>query len=249
MSAVSLRNLSFCYLSNAEPCLSDINLEIPLGQVHTLLGAGSSGKTTFLKLIVGLLIPTQGAVYFQAENIHQLNPKRLKAFRRSIGMSFQRGGLLDAFNVEGNLRFILEESDQVSPQNIAEIVEKALSDVGLWESRKLYPCDLSGGMQKRLSLAKSLVLKPKFLLMDEPTAGLDPVNANRVMDLIEKFSVTSERMTLIATTDIVVAERFSQNTHFLAQKKIIASGTLKDIQTTQLDPIRQYFATIGGNGG
>jgi len=219
---------------------------MPLGQVHTLLGAGSSGKTTLLKLMVGLLMPSQGAVYFQAEDIHQLNPERLKAFRRSIGMSFQRGGLLDAFNVEDNLRFVLEESDQLRPHDIAEVVEKALSDVGLWESRKLNLCDLSGGMQKRLSLAKSLVLKPKLLLMDEPTAGLDPMSANRVMDLIEKFSAISQRMTVIATTDIVVAKRFTQHTHFLAQQNIIASGTLREIQSSKLEPIRQYFATSGG---
>src|ERR1700738_4961197 len=158
-----------------------------------IMGQSGSGKSTILRLVLGILPPDSGSVFFKQFEINRLSPRKLRQVRRSIGMVYQYSALLSSRNVRDNVALPLEELTDKSREEIDKIVDEKLDLVGMKDSKDLMPSELSGGMKKRVSLARALVLEPELILFDEPGAGLDPVIGSVIDELIIKLSEKTKR--------------------------------------------------------
>jgi phospholipid/cholesterol/gamma-HCH transport system ATP-binding protein len=201
--------------------LDGMSLKVRPQDRLVVMGQSGSGKSTILRLILGILQPTSGLVFFKQFEITRLQRRKLQQVRRNIGMVYQYSALLSSRNVRDNIALPLEELTDKSRDEIDEIVDQKLELVGMKDSRELMPAELSGGMKKRVSLARALVLEPELVLFDEPSAGLDPVIASvideLIIDLTEKSKVTS----IIVTHEMGSAFRIGTRMAMLYQGKII----------------------------
>lgn len=209
--------------------LSDISFVAPRGKTTVILGGSGTGKTTLLRLIVALLKPTSGSIYIDGEDIVPLNEVQLNRVRRKFGMVFQYAALLDSLNVLDNVAFPLREHTKLKPSEIRDRVRDILGILGLEGTEHLFPAELSGGMRKRVGLARALMLEPEILVYDEPTSGLDPETSRVVDDLIEetrqRFGVTS----LVISHDIASTFRIAHQLLLLEKGRIVAMGTPDDL--------------------
>src|SRR6185369_6551318 len=175
--------------------LTGINLKVPAGNTVVILGGSGSGKTVLMKHMIGLLKPDRGQVLVEGEDIVPLGPYELEVVRRKFGMVFQAAALFDSMTVFENVSFPLREHTKMTEARMREVVRQKLDIVGLQDVEEKYPADLSGGMRKRVGLARAIVLDPKIVLYDEPTTGLDPITTEYVDDMIleakAKLGVTS----------------------------------------------------------
>jgi len=201
--------------------LDDVSLQVQPQDRLVVMGQSGSGKSTLLRLVLGILQPNEGAVFFKQFEITRLRRRKLQQVRRHIGMVYQYSALLSSRNVRDNVALPLEELTDKSRKEIDSIVEEKLHLVGMQDSRELMPSELSGGMRKRVSLARALVLDPELILFDEPSAGLDPVISSvideLIIDLTEKSKVTS----IIVTHEMGSAFRIATRMAMLFQGKII----------------------------
>jgi len=201
--------------------LDDVSLQVQPQDRLVVMGQSGSGKSTLLRLVLGILQPNEGAVFFKQFEITRLRRRKLQQVRRHIGMVYQYSALLSSRNVRDNVALPLEELTDKSRREIDSIVEEKLHLVGMQDSRELMPSELSGGMRKRVSLARALVLDPELILFDEPSAGLDPVISSvideLIIDLTEKSKVTS----IIVTHEMGSAFRIATRMAMLFQGKII----------------------------
>ena len=209
--------------------LSDISFVAPRGKTTVILGGSGTGKTTLLRLIVALLKPSSGQIYIDGEDIVPMNEVQLNRVRRKFGMVFQYAALLDSLNVLDNVAFPLREHTKLKPKEIHDRVRDILGILGLEGTEKLFPAELSGGMRKRVGLARALMLEPEILVYDEPTSGLDPETSRVVDDLIEetrqRFGVTS----LVISHDIASTFRIAHQLLLLEKGRIVAMGTPEDL--------------------
>ncbi len=217
-----------------------VNLSIRSGENITVLGGSGSGKSVLLKEIIGLIKPDEGDVIIENENIVPMDESELVHVRKKMGMLFQGAALFDSLTVAENIAYPLREGNNHSEEEINEIISTNLELVGLPGIEDKLPSDLSGGMKKRVGLARAMAMNPKILLYDEPTTGLDPPNISRINHLIrnmqEKFGITG----VIITHDVKSALEISDRIAFLYNGRIIFEGTVTEAQNTDIE-LLNYF--------
>lgn len=210
--------------------LDQCDLSINQGESMCIIGPSGIGKTVTIKLLVGLVYPDQGDIWFDGENIARFSTdRRFLPVRKRISMVFQGAALFDSMNVFNNVAYPLRARGLKSEQEIENIVSDKLNLVGLAGNGQKMPEELSGGMKKRVGLARAIATDPEVILYDEPTAGLDPVNTVRVCDLIVSLQDRLKCTSLVVTHDIVAANRISNRAAFLFAGKIRADGAFDDL--------------------
>ena len=218
-----------------------VNLSIRTGENITVLGGSGSGKSVLLKEIIGLIKPDEGEVIIENENIVPMDESELVHVRKKMGMLFQGAALFDSLTVAENIAYPLREGNNHSEEEITEIISTNLELVGLPGIEDKLPSDLSGGMKKRVGLARAMAMNPKILLYDEPTTGLDPPNISRINHLIrdmqEKFRITG----VIITHDVKSALEISDRIAFLYNGRIIFEGTVNEAQNTDIELLNDFI--------
>ncbi|MGH7369393.1 MAG: ABC transporter ATP-binding protein [Candidatus Methylomirabilaceae bacterium] len=224
------------------PVLAGMDLAIRPGETLTIIGGSGSGKSVTLKLIVGLLKPESGQVLIEGEDIVPMTEDRLLRVRKKIGMVFQNSALFDSLSVAENIAYPLREHTTMSEREIRERIRETLNLVGLEGEEEKDPADLSGGMRKRVALARAIALVPRIILYDEPTTGLDPTNTEKINELIvdtaEKLGVTS----VVVTHDMRSAFKVSDRIAFLNMGKIAMDATPQEIEGSDLPLVRQFIS-------
>lgn len=227
--------------------LKDVSLSIKDGETMVILGASGSGKSTLLKLIIGLLRPTSGKVLVNGKDMGQLSEEELNEERRSMGMVFQYSALFDSLNVKENVDFGLRMHTRLSEEEIDAIVKEKLHLVGLDGIEDLMPANLSGGMKKRVSLARAIALEPKIILYDEPTAGLDPIRSTDISLLIKETQKVLHATSVVVTHDLKSAEMIADRMAFLYKGSFLAVGTAEELYASKDERVRQFMNGLPSN--
>jgi len=221
--------------------LTSISFNAIKGETVVLLGKSGTGKSVILQCIIGLLTPDSGDIYILGQNIPQLDYDQLQDIRKKIGFLFQSGALYDSMSVRDNLEFPLRRHETLTEKEIEDIVKQSLDDVGLLDSIDKMPSELSGGMRKRVGLARTIVLKPEIILYDEPTTGLDPATSKEISHLIlkmqDKFKVTS----LIVTHDMGCVKLTADKVLILKEGVVCAQGLYEEISKSQDEFVKSFF--------
>ncbi|HEX6529951.1 MAG TPA: ATP-binding cassette domain-containing protein, partial [Burkholderiales bacterium] len=199
-NAVEIRDLHFSF-GDLE-VLRGLSLDIPRGQVVAILGGSGSGKSTLLKLIGGQLNPSRGTVTVEGRNVHELSAEELYKLRLEIGMMFQTSGLFTDLNVYDNIAFPIRENFPLPEELVRRIVLMKLQAVGLRGAHAMMPGDLSGGMTRRVALARAVATDPKLMMYDEPFAGLDPISLNQIVNLIRSLNEALGLTSIVVTYDV-----------------------------------------------
>ncbi len=221
--------------------LDELNLNINTGSTCVIIGRSGCGKSVLLKHIIGLFKPDKGTINIDGLNVSGLDEKGLNGLRMKINMVFQGSALFDSLTVGENVGFNLIEHQHVPHQEFLEKVEEALCSVGLCGIANLMPSELSGGMKKRVALARAICGRPEIILYDEPTTGLDPISADSINELIkalhDKLKVTS----VVVTHDMKSAYKIADRIAMMYQGRIIAEGTPVEIQDSQHPVVKQFI--------
>lgn len=236
---ISIKNLHKS-LGNKQ-VLKGVNLEVKKGETLTIMGQSGCGKSVLLKHIIAIFTPDKGRVEIDGQNVGDADDYRLSEIRKRIGMLFQNSALFDSMTVWENVGFMLKEHRQLGEQEIREIVSEKLAMVGMADIEEKFPSELSGGMQKRVALARAISMEPDIVLYDEPTTGLDPIMAEVINELIitlaRKLSITS----VVVTHDIKSAYEVSDRIAFLFDGKIECLGEKEEIKHTTDPKLRQFL--------
>ena len=207
-----------------------------------IMGQSGSGKSTILRLILGILQPTAGSIFFKQFEISRLSGRKLQQMRTRIGMVYQYSALLSSRNVRDNIALPLEELSDLGPEEIDRIVDEKLGLVGMVDAKYQMPSELSGGMRKRVSLARALVLDPELILFDEPSAGLDPVISSVIDELIISLTEKSKVTSVIVTHEMDSAFRVATKMAMLYQGKIIEAGGPEQLKQSQNPVVTQFLS-------
>jgi len=222
--------------------LRDINLVINKGENIVILGKSGTGKSVLIKCIVGLIEPDDGKMIIFGRNIFELKEKDLIEVRRKIGFLFQSSALYDSMTVSENLQFPLKRQfHSMSKENMNMLVKEALQNVGLAEAIDIMPSELSGGMRKRVGLARTLILKPEIMLYDEPTTGLDPITSKEISKLIQEVQKKYNTSSIIITHDIECARLTANRIIVMKDGVCAAEGTYTDLEKSSDEWIRAFF--------
>lgn len=225
---------------NGNKVLRGVDLKIKTGSTCVIIGRSGCGKSVLLKHIVGILKPDKGRVLIEGKDVSLLKEKELDELRLKIGLVFQGGALFDSLTVGENVGFGLIEHGHLPQDEVLERIEKSLGLVGLSGISNLMPSDLSGGMKKRVALARALCINPQIILYDEPTTGLDPISADSINELIKSLHDRINVTSIVVTHDMRSAYRIGDQIAMLYQGRIISQGTPGEIQSTN-DPIVKQF--------
>ena len=217
-----------------------LTLSIKKGENITVLGGSGSGKSVLLKEITGLLKPESGDVFVEGENVVPMEETELVSVRKKMGMLFQGAALFDSLTVEDNVAYPIREATKLPENEIRDIVAKNLELVGLPGIEDKMPSDLSGGMKKRVGLARAMAMNPRILLYDEPTTGLDPPNISRINHLIRSMQAQFGITAVIITHDVKSAFEISDRIAFLHHGKIIFTGTVDEAERSDIE-VLSYF--------
>lgn len=239
-SVVELRDVRLRF--DEKEVLEGVSLEIePLERV-VIMGQSGSGKSTILRLILGILPPTSGSIFFKQFEISRLTRRKLQQVRAQIGMVYQYSALLSSRNVRDNVALPLEELTTKSRDEIDKIVEEKLEMVGMLGAKQEMPSELSGGMRKRVSLARALVMEPELILFDEPSAGLDPVISSVIDELIISLTEISKVTSIIVTHEMDSAFRIGTKMAMLYQGRIIESGPPEQLKESENPVVAQFLS-------
>jgi phospholipid/cholesterol/gamma-HCH transport system ATP-binding protein len=222
--------------------LDDLSLKIQPQDRLVIMGQSGAGKSTILRLILGILYPDSGSVFFKQFEITRLPRRKLQRVRRHIGMVYQYSALLSSLTVRDNVALPLEETTDKTKAEIDEIVDEKLELVGMKDTRNLMPSELSGGMRKRVSLARALVLEPELILFDEPVAGLDPVMSSVIDELIIALTEKSKVTSIIVTHEMDSAFRIATRMAMLYQGKIIEEGKPEKLKQSKNPVVSQFLS-------
>jgi len=236
---VEIRNVSFGY-DAARPVLRDISLDIPRGSVVGIMGQSGCGKTTTLRVIMGALRPTAGTATVLGHDTVGLDTAGLYAMRRKMGMLFQFGALFTDLSVFENVAFPLREHLQLPEELVQDLVMMKLHSVGLRGAAHLMPTELSGGMARRVALARSIALDPQLMLYDEPFTGLDPISFGVIVRLIRELNDSLGATSVIVTHDVQEALDVVDYAYFMADGKVIAKGTPDEIRASSEPFVNQF---------
>jgi phospholipid/cholesterol/gamma-HCH transport system ATP-binding protein len=236
---VEIRNVSFGY-DAARPVLRDVSLEIPRGSVVGIMGQSGCGKTTTLRIIMGALRPTDGTATVLGHDTAALDTAGLYAMRRKMGMLFQFGALFTDMSVFENVAFPLREHLQLPDELVQDLVMMKLHAVGLRGAAHLMPTELSGGMARRVALARSIALDPQLILYDEPFTGLDPISFGVIVRLIRELNDSLGATSVIVTHDVQEALDVVDYVWFMAAGKVIAQGTPDEIRSSSEPFVNQF---------
>jgi phospholipid/cholesterol/gamma-HCH transport system ATP-binding protein len=222
--------------------LRGLNLEIPEGQVSMIIGPSGTGKSVCIKHIVGLLYPDEGDVIVHGHSIPSLPDDELFELRKKFGVLFQDGALFGSMNLYDNVAFPLRQHTEKSEEEIAEIVNRRMREVGLGGEGTKMPNELSGGMRKRAGFARSLVLDPEILLFDEPDSGLDPVRTALLCELIKEVHAENGGAYVVITHDIMSARRVGEHISVLWKGKVVESGPAAELFASENPFVRQFLS-------
>ncbi|MCL5773412.1 MAG: ABC transporter ATP-binding protein [Firmicutes bacterium] len=236
---ITIRNLTMRL--GGRDVLHNVNLEIGRGETLVVMGLSGVGKSTLLKCMTGLLKPANGTIIIEGKDITKLKPAELNELRKNIGMVFQSPALFDSLTVGENVAFGLREHTRLPEEEIQRIVAEKLAIVDLEGMESLFPSQLSGGMQKRASLARTITTNPEVILYDEPTTGLDPIMSNVINELImylqKEFSVTS----VVVTHDLESAFKIGNQIAMLYEAVIVEKGSPEEIKKSENPVVKQFI--------
>lgn len=241
---ISVRNLH--KQLGTQSILRGVDLEIARGETCVVLGRSGGGKSVLLKHLIGLFQPTSGEVLVDGENITHLPERKLGAIRKKVGILFQSGALFDSMNVEENIAFPLREAGMRDLKVIREKVAEALEMVDLAGEQKKMPEKLSGGMRKRVGLARTIVSRPQYILYDEPTTGLDPIATDSINYLIRRLQKRLQVTSVVVTHDMKTAFHTANHIAFLHEGRIYFNGSVDELRASE-DPVLQDFI-VGRSG-
>ena len=230
-----------CKTFGESSVLQDMTMNVKEGETRVVIGRSGVGKSVFLKNIIGILKPASGSIKINGQEATEFSEREYNKYRMEMGMVFQGGALFDSLNVGENVSFVLDEFMQIGRKTIKDRVEEALGLVGLQGIEKMMPAELSGGMKKRVSLARVLCIKPKIIFYDEPTTGVDPITAdainNLIIDLRRKLKVTS----IVVTHDMNSAYKVADSIAMFYHGRVIAEGQPDEIRNTRHPVVKQFI--------
>ncbi|SOZ14496.1 putative ABC transporter, atp_binding component [Cupriavidus taiwanensis] len=244
---VELTAVDFAYADHGKPILSGLTMQFARGKVIAVMGGSGCGKTTVLRLVGGQVRPQAGAVRFAGTDIHQLDTAGLYAVRRQMGMLFQFGALFTDLSVFDNVAFPLREHTDLPESMIRDLVLMKLNAVGLRGARDLMPSQISGGMARRVALARAIALDPALLMYDEPFAGLDPISLGLTARLIRSLNDALGATTIIVSHDVHETFQIADYVYFIADGRIAAEGTPEALRTST-DPFVHQFVHAEADG-
>ncbi|MGD0958536.1 MAG: ATP-binding cassette domain-containing protein [Methylomonas sp.] len=236
---VTIKNLSFS--RSGRKIFDNISLDIQREKITAIMGPSGTGKTTLLKLIGGQLTPDQGEVYFDGQNVHRLNIGDLYTLRKRMGMLFQSGALLTDLNVYENVAFPLREHTRLPESMIRTLVLVKLHAVGLRGARLLMPNELSGGMARRVALARAIALDPLMIMYDEPFTGQDPISMGALVHLIKALNNTLGLTSIIVSHDVQETAAIADYIYVISEGRIIGQGSPREIEQSDSEWVQQFM--------
>lgn len=237
---VAVQNL--CKAFDGHQVLSGITLRVNRGETLAVLGRSGTGKSVLLRLIIGLERPDSGSVRIHGQDIAGLALDRMSEIRKKMGFLFQHAALYDSLTVAENVAFPLVHHRRDMPKSErADLVRQLLAEVGLEGNLNKMPSDISGGMQKRVGLARALALEPEILLLDEPTAGLDPISSGEIDDLVLKLQKERQMASIVVTHDLHSAKKIAGRLALLYEGTVAIEGTFDDLQQSDIEFVRDFL--------
>ena len=236
---INIKNISKSF-SQKKEILKDISLNISKGDIVAIIGQSGVGKSVLLKHINGLLIPDKGSVYIDDFCINTLTFSELQKIRKKISMVFQFGALFDSMNIYDNIKIALDNATQLSSKDKVKVIKESLSAVGLPDIELMYPSDISGGMKKRVGIARAISISPQYILYDEPTTGLDPINTDKMISLMKKIQEREKSTSVIVTHEMRIINELATKIIMLKEGKIIFDGTPNELNSSS-DKYIKYF--------
>ncbi|HPI38843.1 MAG TPA: ABC transporter ATP-binding protein [Ignavibacteriaceae bacterium] len=240
MSFVEIKNVSKSF--GDFKVLEDVSLDVQKGENLVIFGKSGTGKSVLLKCLVGLLVPDTGEIFINDKNVHKMNIKELNELRKNIGFLFQSAALYDSMTVRENLAFPLIRNFNFSSSEVQEKVERALENVSLIDAIDKMPSELSGGMRKRIGLARAIITEPELMLYDEPTTGLDPITTKEISRLIRDLQNKLKMTSIIVTHDILCAKIISDNAIVLKDGIIKYKGSLDNLVNSDDTFLNDFFS-------
>ncbi len=239
---IEIAGLKYAY--GTREVLKGINLRVPRGKVVAILGTSGCGKTTLLRLIGGQLRPDDGNVKVDGQVIHELDDESLYLMRRKMGMMFQTGGLFTDLSVFENIAFPMRERTNLPEPVIRDLVLMKLHAVGLSAAHRLMPAELSGGMSRRVALARAIALDPLLIMYDEPFSGLDPISLNVIANLIRRLNDALGVTSIVVTYDVIESLKIVDYVYFVSDGIIAAEGTVDEVNASRDPFVRQFVDSL-----
>lgn len=221
--------------------LRDVSVEVPEGTYLGLIGPGGAGKSLLLKIVAGLVEPDEGEVWVRGENVHALSPTELAELRFHVGMLFQNYALFDYMTVSENIAFPLHQAGELGDDAIEARVQDILEEIGLPKAADQYPNELSGGMKKRVSFARSVIRRPPILLYDDPTAGLDPVTSSKIFRLLKKLRHEHDSTAITVGHDLRGIEVISDHVAMLDEGRLRFHGTIDELESCSDERVHTFW--------
>jgi phospholipid/cholesterol/gamma-HCH transport system ATP-binding protein len=241
MAVIELRNISKSF--DGKQVLWKVDLDVEEGTTVVILGKSGVGKSVLLKVVIRLIVPDHGAVQIDGQDVGRLKTRGLQALRRSIGYLFQGAALFDSMSVRENLAFPLERVEQLDDEELEHRIVEQLRLVGLQDAIDKMPSELSGGMRKRVGLARALITNPRIMLYDEPTTGLDPITAREISYLIKNMQERYRPTSIAVTHDMQCASIIADKAAILNNGALDRQGTLESLRNSNDEIVQSFFAS------